>query len=354
QAFRIVGGASPSIVRGAMNGGAAQTAYPQRPLGQAFFRMGRDNAGASIFTGTVTGYRIFKGIEGEGWMKRRSGIDFAELVDPGLWVEGDSYSRYDTGIQTFLNDAGYDTVCTGAGGATFAQQYARITNADNLAAYGKRTLVWWDGSPNGRSAAAVFTGSISGTTLTVSAVTSGTLAVDQLLSNPAGGIAPGTFIVEQLTGTTGGTGTYSVSVSQTVASASINAWPEFVQYKAAVTALGHNRHLYIRSAQIGAYQGTGSNTLTAARGQEPTDLDSIAAKIVAAYGAAHVCNPLPYVASLYTGTPGTAEWAANQSDIQYGFFPRALFFDTAHLNAATRATLVQAVIVPAIEVVRAM
>lgn len=64
--------------------------------------------------------------------------------------------------------------------------------------------------------AAVFTGSISGTTLTVSSVTSGALAVGQYVQ----GAAPGTTITALGTGT-GGVGTYTVSVSQSVASSLI-------------------------------------------------------------------------------------------------------------------------------------
>ncbi|MFM0227855.1 phage tail-collar fiber domain-containing protein [Paraburkholderia dipogonis] len=60
--------------------------------------------------------------------------------------------------------------------------------------------------------AAVFAGSISGVTLTVSGVTSGTLAVGQYVQ----GAAPGTSITALGTGT-GGIGTYTVSVSQSVA-----------------------------------------------------------------------------------------------------------------------------------------
>lgn len=348
--IHVIAGMSYSTLRGALNGAAAVESPSELPVGFAYFRLGAEVSGSSAFSGVISGYRIFAGIETAEWMKRRSA---ATAANPGVWSEGDSYSETVTGTQAFLLDHFPSLVRTGVGGSTWAEQYARIMS--NMAELGNRTLLWWDGSPNGRVTAAVFTGSISGTTLTVTSVTSGALAVDQLLSNAGGGIAPGTFIVaQQPGGTPGGVGTYTLSVSQTVASVSLNAWPEFVMYKAAVAALGHNRHLYIRSAQIGAYQGTGSTTLTTARGQEPTDLDSIAAKIAATYGANHVCNPLPYVASLYTGTPGTAEWAANQSDIQFGFFPRALFFDTAHLNAATRAALVQAVITPAIEVVRAL
>ncbi len=65
------------------------------------------------------------------------------------------------------------------------------------------------------------TGSIAGTTLTVSAVATGVLAAGQTISGS--GIAAGTTIVAQLTGTAGSTGTYQVSVSQTVGSTSITA-----------------------------------------------------------------------------------------------------------------------------------
>ncbi len=66
------------------------------------------------------------------------------------------------------------------------------------------------GSQNAPGAA--FTGSISGTTLTVSAVASGTIAIGQTLFDATGSIVPGTAI-------TGGSGTsWTVSNSQTVLS----------------------------------------------------------------------------------------------------------------------------------------
>ena len=64
----------------------------------------------------------------------------------------------------------------------------------------------------------VLTGSITGTTLTVSAITSGTIFVGMSLDTLAGGT-----IVSQLTGTTGSTGTYTVSTSQVVTSTTITA-----------------------------------------------------------------------------------------------------------------------------------
>ena len=71
-----------------------------------------------------------------------------------------------------------------------------------------------------------FTGSISGTTLTVSAVVSGTLAIGQLITGTGVSASPpgssATYITALGTGT-GGVGTYTVSVSQTVSSTAMNA-----------------------------------------------------------------------------------------------------------------------------------
>jgi len=69
-------------------------------------------------------------------------------------------------------------------------------------------------------AQAQFAGSISGTTLTVSAVAVGTLTVGAAVYGP--GVATGTVITALGTGT-GGVGTYTVGTSQTVASTSLTA-----------------------------------------------------------------------------------------------------------------------------------
>jgi hypothetical protein len=63
------------------------------------------------------------------------------------------------------------------------------------------------------------TGSIAGYTLTVSAVSTGALVVGGVLSGT--GITAGTTITGQLTGAAGGVGTYSVSANQTVSSTTI-------------------------------------------------------------------------------------------------------------------------------------
>lgn len=68
------------------------------------------------------------------------------------------------------------------------------------------------------SPAAKFTAAIAGTVMTVSAVSAGALAAGQTISDVTGHLVVGTTIVNQLTGSAGGIGTYTVSNTQTVGS----------------------------------------------------------------------------------------------------------------------------------------
>ena len=70
---------------------------------------------------------------------------------------------------------------------------------------------------------AVFTGAISGSTLTVSAISSGTLASGQTLIDATNALAPETVILSQVSGTTGGTGVYMVSPPQNVSAETMTA-----------------------------------------------------------------------------------------------------------------------------------
>jgi len=81
---------------------------------------------------------------------------------------------------------------------------------------GAYRYTWYISSP----AAAVFTGSTSGTTLTVTTVSSGTIAIGQSLYGI--GILPETVITALGSGT-GGTGTYTINRSQTVASENMSS-----------------------------------------------------------------------------------------------------------------------------------
>lgn len=79
-------------------------------------------------------------------------------------------------------------------------------------------LVTYDpltGNLNSITPTAKFVGSSSTTTLTVASVSAGTIAVGQVISGT--GVTPGTIITALGTGT-GNTGTYTISVSQTIAS----------------------------------------------------------------------------------------------------------------------------------------
>lgn len=72
-----------------------------------------------------------------------------------------------------------------------------------------------------------FTGSIAGTTLTVSAVAFGSILAEATLSGT--GVTAGTKIVEQLTGTPGGVGTYEVSQTQTLSSRTLSTGAKTIE-----------------------------------------------------------------------------------------------------------------------------
>lgn len=92
------------------------------------------------------------------------------------------------------------------------------------------------GTNQSRSADVLFTASIAATVMTVSAVTRGVLKANAPLWGV--GLTAGSKIVGQLTGPTGGTGTYTVSPSQTVGSRAVSAGlREFITPSEAVVQL---------------------------------------------------------------------------------------------------------------------
>jgi hypothetical protein len=70
--------------------------------------------------------------------------------------------------------------------------------------------------------AATVVGSISGNTLTVTSVVNGVLAVGNALTDGSGVVMPGTVITGFVHGSLGGTGTYTVSKTQTISSETLN------------------------------------------------------------------------------------------------------------------------------------
>lgn len=131
-------------------------------------------------------------------------------------------------IRTFFNKL------VGVLGALFSPRGARFLNAPYgafqddtdqtdgstaVAYYFRFNTIDYSNGVSVVSHTASFTGSIATTTLTVSAVSAGTIYPSMQISGT--GITAGTRIVAQLTGTAGGTGTYTVSASQTVSSTTI-------------------------------------------------------------------------------------------------------------------------------------
>lgn len=165
-----------------------------------------------------------------------------------VYVYGSSFENQNTSfvypIQNQITTLGADlNVLTGGSGASAVSrmQDVRVEDevpmssapgafsvADNVQAIGVSVSGSWvasnhffeGGTISATVPAAVVTGSISGATLTVSGVTSGTLHVGQTITGA--GVAAGTTIGSYLSGA-GGTGTYSVSPSQTVGSETLSA-----------------------------------------------------------------------------------------------------------------------------------
>ena len=104
--------------------------------------------------------------------------------------------------------------------------------------------------------AAVVTGSIATTVLTVTAVTSGTLSVGQTISGS--GITAGTKITTLGTGL-GGTGTYTVDTSQTASSTTVTA---SAAYSTAYTGNTGNGAMGAITVSAGAQAGDYKLTIT--------------------------------------------------------------------------------------------
>lgn len=104
---------------------------------------------------------------------------------------------------------------------------------------------------NAGTPAASFTASIAATTMTVSAVSSGTIYVTEYVFGS--GVTSGTMITAQLTGTPGGTGTYTVSASQTVSSEAMTAQVDLI---ASYTVAAFKD----QSSSVTSYLATGSHT----------------------------------------------------------------------------------------------
>ena len=141
----------------------------------------------------------------------------ATLFNAGdFWVKNDGSTTTTIGMTAYAdNSTGKVVFGTSAptSGTCTSGTLAKIVSASTGAAI--------------PATAPSFTGSISGTTLTVTAVAAGTVVgAGQVLSggsSTVGYVDTNTTVLANLTGTNGGIGTYSVSISQNVASTTITA-----------------------------------------------------------------------------------------------------------------------------------
>lgn len=188
------------------------------------------NTGVSYFTVIVNAYGIndlFNGATVSTLTARR--VAFAALY-PSLPVIGTTLTPNATttdGYATTTNQTPTNTwpnirdfneaVRTGLAGEKGYWDVASAVDPDRRGVFpASRNL-----TAAARNTACTFTASISGTTLTVSAITSGSLALGDPITDNTGsstGLATSTVILAQLTGTAGSTGTYRLNNSQTKAS----------------------------------------------------------------------------------------------------------------------------------------
>jgi hypothetical protein len=127
---------------------------------------------------------------------------------------------------TFSGCKGPTPVFTGRSGQLISLQAMGVMPTagpvNGIAIAQPNTYSWGSAFPSLTLSDVSFTGSVSGATLTVSAVASGTLASGMTVSGV--GVPSGLVIASQLTGSTGGTGTYSLATTPgTVTSESMTA-----------------------------------------------------------------------------------------------------------------------------------
>ena len=168
-----------------------------------------DDAGAPAIvnnfgTGAVTGFVH----------REQQGLITTYLADASMVVPGGFPITLFSGGSFWAKNAGTNQALPG--------QYAFANFVDGRVTFGLGTSGGSGQNPNFGGATvtgsigpmtASFTGSIGGNVLTVSALASGTLYPGSLLGT-AGGVAGSCMIISQLSGTTGGAGTYSLSVPE--------------------------------------------------------------------------------------------------------------------------------------------
>ena len=190
-------------------------------------------------------------------------FDLANFTSTNGWIGIKASSITKAQIVT-MSDG---TVLGNTSGSTTNPQEITMKSVFETGLYQKFANL--QGAVTNSAPSATFTGSIAGTTLTVSGSPVGSVAPGQLLSGT--GITAGTVIVSYGSGT-GGAGTYTVSPSQTVSATAITAGGGVGSASITpITTTGSANSLLqtdasglinVQGFKIGGYQALGISTLT--------------------------------------------------------------------------------------------
>ena len=195
----------------------------------------------------------------------------------------------------------------------------------------------WPGTPAATVPAqpiisfASFTASISSSTMTVSAISSGTLAVGQLVTGS--GVSQYTIITAQLSGTTGSTGTYTVSIAQTVSSTSMSTTLSVSSISSSTSSVvipfgapfdggsgitGYTANVYSGSTLIGT--ATGASSPLTVTGLPNNTVYSVSVYATNSIGNGPTQNSWPYIKTVSAPaapTIGTATLVGNNASVTF-------------------------------------
>jgi RHS repeat-associated protein len=202
---------------GSVTGSISGTTLTVTSVSSGILTPGQTITGSGVTTGTtITGLGTGTGGTGTYSVSPSQTASSTSLSASGsggaLTVTGMTSGIVATGQSLAGGSVSAGTVVSGVSSASGGAGVYLVSNSQTVSS-GLLAM-----APN----AAVMTGSISGTTLTVSAMSSGTLGVGQ--SVIGSGVSPGTLISALGSGT-GGVGTYALNLSQTVSSATLAALP---------------------------------------------------------------------------------------------------------------------------------
>lgn len=206
--------------------------------------------------------------------------------DVGAWVRGASVADLTLAQIRAITGAFNNTIDGGAVNVSSVDLSAAVSPSDaaNLLTQAMGTV---------GPATASYTGAISGTVLTVSAMVSGTIAVGNAVRGT--GVTTGTLVSSLGTGT-GGAGTYGVTISQSVSSRSLTSNVPTVTYDSITGAF------LVQSATTGP-----GSTIDFATGAAATSL-----RLTSATGAVTSQGAAAAVPATYMGTlvRTTQDWAS--------------------------------------------